>query len=90
MWACPESFKVGKRPGDLQQSAAVFAANPSARVASAKTIHSLVLPPVAKNVEVLRKLPKLKRLGYKFNGSTSDQTAEEFWAEYDRAKSTAP
>ena len=57
-----------------------------------ESLETVILPPNAKNVEVLRKLPKLKQLGYKVAGSSGLQTAEEFWAAYDRQKvaSTAP
>jgi Leucine-rich repeat (LRR) protein len=53
-------------------------------LAQIKTLETVTLPPNAKNVEVLRKLPKLKQIGYKFGSSAPLQTAEQFWAEYDR------
>ncbi|MFO0849911.1 MAG: protein kinase [Gemmataceae bacterium] len=56
------------------------------------TLTDLTLPPQAKNVELLRKLPNLVRVGYeedKNNGYRPDLTAAEFWANFDRAKEMA-
>jgi Leucine-rich repeat (LRR) protein len=58
-------------------------------LAEMTTLESVILPPGAKNIEFLRKLPNLARLGYKFDGSSPNQTAEEFWAEYDRKQKAA-
>ncbi|HZZ26983.1 MAG TPA: hypothetical protein VFE46_03160 [Pirellulales bacterium] len=58
-------------------------------LAEIKTLESVILPPDTKNIEGLRKLPNLKRLGYKFSGSSADQTVQEFWAAYDRTKSAS-
>jgi serine/threonine protein kinase/Leucine-rich repeat (LRR) protein len=58
-------------------------------LAEIRTLETVILPPNAKNIEVLRKLPKLKQLGYKFASNSPLQTAEEFWAEFDRTKGAA-
>ncbi len=55
-------------------------------LAESKELTSLTLPAGAKRLEVLRTLPKLSRIGFKEdwkNGGRPDQTAEEFWKEYD-------
>jgi eukaryotic-like serine/threonine-protein kinase len=57
-------------------------------LADNKTLDTITLPPGAKNIDFLRKLPKLKQIGYKSNGSTL-KTADEFWAEFDRQKAAA-
>jgi Leucine-rich repeat (LRR) protein len=49
-----------------------------------KTLEAVVLPPNAKNIEVLRRHPTLKKIGYKLSGSAPLLNAEDFWAEYDR------
>ena len=49
------------------------------------TLRDVVLPDAAKNVELLRKLPNLKRLSRKTVGyqAAPAQSVEEFWADYD-------
>ena len=57
-------------------------------VAEIKTLQTVVLPPNATKVEVLRGLPQLKRIGFKYDSTIKgpDKTAAEFWADYDQAK----
>ena len=58
-------------------------------LAECKTLRYITLPPNAKNVELLRELSKLERIGFKEDPSNSfrpDQTAREFWAAYDARK----
>ncbi len=53
------------------------------------TLRNLLLPPAPKNIEFLRGLPKLERLGFReepVNESGPDTTAAEFWKEYDANK----
>jgi Leucine-rich repeat (LRR) protein len=50
------------------------------------TLENLVVPPKVANVEVLRKMPKLRRLGYELTGlqpMLPNTTVEEFWTKYD-------
>ncbi len=50
---------------------------------------ALTLPPNAKDIEFLRRLPQLKRLSYEpdpIDGYRPDKTAAEFWKEYDAKK----
>jgi Leucine-rich repeat (LRR) protein len=58
----------------------------------ASTLETVILPTNAKDIEFLRAFPNLARLSYKFDATIKGpaQTAHEFWAEYDRAKSAAP
>ena len=60
-------------------------------IADAKGLTQLILPPNAKDIVFLRKFPKLQFLSYEEDQTSfrPDKTAEEFWAEYDRAKSAA-
>ncbi|MEI7931886.1 MAG: hypothetical protein WCI21_02365, partial [Alphaproteobacteria bacterium] len=58
-------------------------------LAESKELKDVTLPPDAKNIEVLRALPKLERIGYRedpANGYRADKTAAEFWQEYDAKK----
>ncbi len=50
------------------------------------TLQNIVLPPNAKNIEILRKLPNVKQIGF-----TSDtrKPPDQFWADYDRKQSSA-
>jgi hypothetical protein len=53
-------------------------------LADCRTLTALTLPPNAKDIEVLRTLPKLKRIGFKENSNwLPDQTAADFWREHD-------
>jgi Leucine-rich repeat (LRR) protein/tRNA A-37 threonylcarbamoyl transferase component Bud32 len=56
------------------------------------TLETVILPTNAKDIEFLRKFPKLARLSYKFDNSVKgpSMTAAEFWAEYERAAATRP
>ncbi len=57
-----------------------------APLAEISTLENLVFPPQVKNIETLRKLPKLRRLGLKGVGMQPvlpDTTAAEFWREFD-------
>jgi serine/threonine protein kinase len=51
-------------------------------LANCKQLETLVLPNHVKQIEFLRNHPALKRLSYK----KPDQTAEEFWKEFDAGK----
>jgi serine/threonine protein kinase len=54
-----------------------------------RKLTALTLPPNAKDIEFLRKLPQLKRLSYEpdpIDGYRPDKTAAEFWKEYDAKK----
>ena len=55
-------------------------------LAKIQTLERVVLPPGAKNIQSLRKLPKLTWIGYKY---TANQAADEFWADYDRNQNAA-
>jgi hypothetical protein len=58
-------------------------------LAEASNLKELTLPPGAKNVEGLRKLPALERLAYgeiDGRGGPPAQTVAEFWQEYDAKK----
>ena len=52
------------------------------------TLEILCLPRQAQNVEVLKQLPKLRRLSYDWDVASNQpaQTAEEFWKDYDAKK----
>jgi Leucine-rich repeat (LRR) protein len=57
-----------------------------APLAEMKALTDLTLPPNAKDIEFLRKFPKLERLSFKVdrqNGDRAKQTAAEFWKKYD-------
>jgi hypothetical protein len=60
-------------------------------IAGARELTQLILPPNAKDIEFLRKFPKLQRLSFDEDQSSfrPDKTAGEFWREHDRAKSAA-
>ena len=54
-----------------------------------KTLKELTLPTKAKNIDFLRRLPKLERLSFNddaSNGFRPDKTVREFWQEYDSKK----
>jgi ATP-dependent helicase/nuclease subunit A len=55
------------------------------------TLESLILPPNAKDIELLRNFPNLKRLGYQYDSGIKgpNQTTQEFWAAFDKAHRTA-
>ena len=60
-----------------------------APLAGIPTLENLIVPPQAANIEMLRKLPKLQRLGLVLTGlqpMLPDTTAEEFWKAYDAKK----
>jgi Leucine-rich repeat (LRR) protein len=70
----------------LRFSAGITDLSPLSEAASLST---LILPPDAKNIEVLRALPKLKRLGFTDSAGTDGlpaQPAAEFWKGYDAKK----
>lgn len=46
------------------------------------TLEFIVLPPQAKNYELLRSLPKLGRIGFEWNDGAG-KSAAQFWKEYD-------
>jgi Leucine-rich repeat (LRR) protein len=58
-------------------------------LADMTTLDSITLPPGAKDIDFLRKFPNLGRIGYK-SDKTTMLTAEQFWADYDRAATTRP
>jgi serine/threonine protein kinase len=47
------------------------------------TLENLLLPPEPKNIDALRKLPRLKRISYRWDQKSRDvaQSAEEFWGD---------
>ncbi|MGH7941356.1 MAG: hypothetical protein ACREDS_09775, partial [Limisphaerales bacterium] len=49
-------------------------------------LETVILPPNATNVEVLRGLTTLKRIGFKYDPAVHgpDKTAAQFWANYDK------
>jgi len=52
-----------------------------------KELKDITLPSNAKNIEFLRDLPKLERIGFKDDKEfRPNQTAAEFWRDYDHAK----
>jgi serine/threonine protein kinase len=57
----------------------------------ADTMENMTLPPNVKNIEFLRKFPKLKRLSFKWDTTAKvpAQSADQFWAEYDRKQNAA-
>ena len=57
-------------------------------LAGMTTLETVILPPNATKVEVLRGLTQLKRIGFKYDSTIKgpDKTAAEFWADYDKAK----
>ncbi len=58
-------------------------------LADMTTLQNIVLPPNAKNIEILRKLPNIRQIGF-----TADtrKPPDQFWADYDRthAATTQP
>ena len=56
-------------------------------LADVKTLKSLTLPPIATDIEFLRKHPALERISFKAGdpkrGAPPDKTVAEFWKEYD-------
>jgi Leucine-rich repeat (LRR) protein len=53
------------------------------------TLEEVILPTGAKNIEALRRLPKIARISYQGTGpgaATPAQTAAEFWKEFDAKK----
>jgi Leucine-rich repeat (LRR) protein len=64
----------------LQNSTEVTDLSP---LSDATTLTNLTLPPNAKNVEFLRAFTKLARLSFYEGSIGADQTAAEFWKEYD-------
>jgi hypothetical protein len=50
------------------------------------TLLSVVLPPNAKNIEVIRKMPNVSQIGFSLDAR---KPAEQFWAEYDRKRAAA-
>lgn len=61
-------------------------------LADCNELKLLTLPPDARDIESLRTLPKLERIGFKEdrnNGNRPEKSAEEFWQEYD-AKQESP
>ena len=60
-----------------------------APLAEIPTLENLIFPPQATNIETLRKLPKLRRLGLKLIGMQPvlpDTTAEEYWRQSTRGR----
>jgi eukaryotic-like serine/threonine-protein kinase len=49
-------------------------------------LETVILPPNATNVEVLRGLTSLKRIGFQYDSQVHgpDKTAAQFWADYDK------
>jgi serine/threonine protein kinase/Leucine-rich repeat (LRR) protein len=54
-----------------------------AALAEMATLENLTIPPWARNIELLRKLPRLQRLGYSASNRIPVTTAAEFWKEYE-------
>ncbi|HEY1791088.1 MAG TPA: leucine-rich repeat domain-containing protein, partial [Verrucomicrobiae bacterium] len=57
-------------------------------LAGMTTLETVILPPNAANVEVLRGLTQLKRIGFTYDKDIHgpDKTAAEFWADNDKAR----
>jgi serine/threonine protein kinase/Leucine-rich repeat (LRR) protein len=55
------------------------------------TLEAIVLPRAARDIETLRRLPKLRLLSYDTNKESSlpNKTAEQFWKEYDAKQAAA-
>lgn len=51
-------------------------------LAECLALETISLPPNAKNIELLRKLPKLKRISFVWDNGPN-KSAAEFWKEYD-------
>ena len=59
-------------------------------LAQCQSLTLLALPPNAKEIGFLRSFSKLEQISYKGQlPGVASQTAEEFWAEYDRTKGAA-
>jgi Leucine-rich repeat (LRR) protein len=58
-------------------------------LAGMASLQMLILPSAATNIEVLRGLTNLTRIGFNWNRAAGgpDQTAAEFWADYDKNQS---
>jgi hypothetical protein len=56
-----------------------------APLAECPSLETVVLPPNARDVEALRRLPKLRRISYEAEAGTGlpAGTAEQFWKEFD-------
>ena len=61
-------------------------------LADIPTLEEVQLPPGAKNVEVLRKHPRIAFISYSvfMNTGRPTRTATEFWKEFDAKKAAAP
>jgi hypothetical protein len=59
-------------------------------IAGIKTFQSVILPPNAKNFEFLRGLPSVTRISFRYDATLKGpaQSAADFWAEFDKTKST--
>ena len=57
-----------------------------APLADCETLEIIRIPKGAKSIELLRQLPRLRRIGYDFAGKNERVETEAFWAAYDRAK----
>jgi hypothetical protein len=57
-------------------------------IAGIKTLRMLILPPHGANIELLRGMTNLTRIGFKYDSAAKgpDKTAAEFWADYDTKK----
>jgi hypothetical protein len=57
-------------------------------IAECDTLELVCLPKGAKNIELLRRLPRVQRMGYAWDSKKQsiETSVEEFWAAYDRAK----
>ncbi len=56
-------------------------------LAEFRELNQVILPASTTNIEVLRALPKLERIGFNYvEGVGPDKTAQEFWAEWDKNK----
>lgn len=57
-------------------------------LAACTTLENIHLPEAAAGIEALRKLPNLKRISFRYDEGIRDvaQTADEFWADYDRSQ----
>jgi serine/threonine protein kinase/Leucine-rich repeat (LRR) protein/predicted negative regulator of RcsB-dependent stress response len=57
-------------------------------IADCDTLELVCLPKGAKNIEQLRRLPRVQRMGYAWDSKKQsiETSVEEFWAAYDRAK----
>jgi Leucine-rich repeat (LRR) protein len=51
-----------------------------------KTLEQILLPPNAKNIELVRRLPNVRQIGF---SSDTRKPADQFWAEYDSKRAAA-